>query len=111
MMESCQIFLFGDLTIPFDEQLRQLLHIKGNETLKSFFDQAGFALREECGKLPAEQQDLFPRFTTIVDLLPKVGETEGTPVLKFALLSLCEIGQFIRYFPKEHVSSATSMHR
>ncbi len=95
-MQSCRIFLFGDLTISFEGDLRQLLHVKGNGTLRSFFDQVGFAFREEFGKLPASQQDWFPRFTTIIDLLSKLGETEGTPALKFALLSVCQIGQFIR---------------
>jgi naphtho-gamma-pyrone polyketide synthase len=97
LMASSQILLFGDLTISFEEDLRQLLHVRGNENLQSFLNQAGFTLRQEFGKLPASQQDLFPRFTNLVDLVSKLGETEGTPVLKFALLSLYEIGQFIRY--------------
>jgi hypothetical protein len=96
-MTSCQVFLFGDLAIHFEDELRHILHVKGNESLHSFFDQVGFALREEFGNLPKSQQDLFPRFTTLVDLLSKLGETEGTPVLRFCLLSICEIGQFIRY--------------
>lgn len=102
-MQACQIFLFGDLTISFEEDLRQLLHVKGNATLRTFFEQVSFAFREEFGKLPANQQDWFPRFTTLVDLLSKLGETEGTPVLKFALLCLCQIGQFIQYEPKNQL--------
>lgn len=94
---SCQLFLFGDLTISFEQELRRLLHVKDNATLHSFFEQVSAAFRTEIGKLPARQQALFPRFTTIVDLLAKLGETEGTPALSFALLCLCEIGQFIRY--------------
>ncbi|KAL2012344.1 hypothetical protein VTN00DRAFT_5062 [Thermoascus crustaceus] len=97
-MQSHQIFVFGDLARPFEEDLRQLLHVKGNENLRSFFEQFGFSFREECGKLPASQQDWFPRFTTLIDLLSKLGETEGTPVLRFTLFCVCEIGQFIRYF-------------
>lgn len=96
-MQSHQIFVFGDLTKPFEEDLRQLLHVKGNENLRSFFEQFSFAFREECGKLPASHQDWFPRFTTLIDLLSKLGETEGTPVLRFTLFCVCEIGQFIRY--------------
>jgi naphtho-gamma-pyrone polyketide synthase len=95
-MEACQIFLFGDLTISFEEDLRQLLHVRGNDTLTSFFDQVGYAFREEFTKLSAPQQVWFPRFTTVVDLHSKLGETEGTPALKFAFLCLCEIGEFIR---------------
>ena len=100
VMESCQVFVFGDLTIPFEEDLRQLLHTKGHGSLSSFFDRVGFALREEITKLPSRQQHLLPRFTTLVDLLFRVKESEGAPALKFALLCLYQIGQFIRYEPR-----------
>lgn len=96
-MDSCQVFLFGDLTIPFEEDLRQLLHTKGNGSLSSFFDQVGFAFREEIGNLSSRLQDLLPRFTTLIDLLFRLKESEGAPALKFALLCLYQIGQFIRY--------------
>lgn len=100
--QSCQIFVFGDLSISFRENLRQLLHTKCNETLRSFFEQVGFAFRQELAKLPASQQDWFPCFTTLVDLLSKLGETEGTPALEFALVCICQIGQFIRYELQSH---------
>jgi len=97
MQSCCQIFVFGDLTVAFAEDLRQLLHVKDNPTLRSFFEQVSAAFRAEFGKLPARQQAWFPRFTTIVDLLSKLGETEGTPALNFTLLCLTELAQFIRY--------------
>ena len=96
-MESCQVFLFGDLTLPFEEDLRQLLHTKGNGSLSSFLDQVGFALRQEFGKLASRHQNLLPSFTTLVDLLFKLKDYAGAPALKFALLCLYQIGQFIRY--------------
>ncbi|KFY68272.1 hypothetical protein V496_01192 [Pseudogymnoascus sp. VKM F-4515 (FW-2607)] len=98
IMGSCQVLLFGDLAIRFEDELRQLVHFRGNESLSSFFDQVSYALRQEFGNLPSSQQDLFPRFTTFVDLVSKLAETEGTAVLRFTLLPVCEIGQFIRYF-------------
>jgi naphtho-gamma-pyrone polyketide synthase len=97
MQSCCQVFVFGDLTVAFAEDLRQLLHVKDNPTLRSFFEQVSAAFRAEFGKLPAHQQAWFPRFTTIVDLLSKLGETEGTPALNFTLLCLTELAQFIRY--------------
>lgn len=103
IMEPCQVFLFGDLTVPFEEDLRQLLHIKSNGSLSSFFDQVGFAFREELGKLASVQQQLLPRFTTLVDLLFRLKDSEGAPALKFALLCLYQIGQFIRYEPPNHL--------
>ena len=99
-MESCHVFVFGDLTVPFEEDLRQLLHNKNNGSLSSFLDQVGFALREEFAKLPSRQQHLLPRFTTLVDLLFRLNDCEGAPALKFALLCLYQIGQFIRYETK-----------
>jgi naphtho-gamma-pyrone polyketide synthase len=96
MPSSAQVFLFGDLTVPFQEDLRELLHVKDNAILRSFFEKVGYAFRKEFVRLPAQQQALFPRFTTVVDLLSKLGETEGTPALSFSLFCLCEIGQFIR---------------
>ena len=95
-MDSCQVFLFGDLTIPFEEDLRQLLHTKGNGNLSSFFDQVGFALREELGKLPSRLQEILPRFTTLIDLLFRLNDSAGSPALKFTFLCLYQIGQFIR---------------
>jgi naphtho-gamma-pyrone polyketide synthase len=95
--QSCHVFLFGDLaSAAYEQELRTLIHDKGNETLRAFFDQVGFSLREEIGKLSTHVQGLFPRFTTLVDLVAKLGETSGTPVLRFTLLCVCEIGQFIR---------------
>jgi hypothetical protein len=96
-MQSCQVLLFGDLATSFESELRRLLHAKNNATLQSFFEQVAFAFRHEFSQLPQNQQDLFPHFTTLIDLLSKLGETEGTPILKFALLTLCQVGQFIRY--------------
>lgn len=96
IMASCQVLLFGDLAIRFEDELRQLVHIRGNASLRSFFDQVSYALRQEFGNLPSNQQDLFPRFTTLVDLVSNLVETEGNPVLRFTLLPVCEIGQFIK---------------
>ena len=96
IMDTCQIFLFGDLIVPFEEDLRQLLHVKGNGSLSSFFDQVSFAFREQFGKLSSRQQDLLPRFTTLVDLLFRLKDSQGAPALRFALLCLYQLGKFIR---------------
>ena len=94
--DKYQLILLGDLTTnAFYEDLRFLLHVKTDALLVSFFERTGFTLRQTIGALPALQQDLFPRFTTLIDLVAKVGETEGTPVLRFFLLSVHQIAQFI----------------
>lgn len=96
-MRSCRVLLFGDLSVAFEDDLRALLHIRDNPLLSSFLEQVGARIRAEIGCLGAQQQSLFPRFTTLIDLVSKLGETEGTPVLKFCLLSICQIGQFLEY--------------
>jgi naphtho-gamma-pyrone polyketide synthase len=112
-MEPCHLFLFGDQTVSFETSLRQLLHVKGNGPLSVFFERIAFVLREEIAKLSAHQQDWFPRFTTIVDLVHDVGTTQGTPALKFPLLCLYEIGQFIKYvsYPVKHFHKLTISRR
>lgn len=104
-----QVFLFGDLTVSFEKDLRLLLHVKDNPTLRSFFEQASFAFREACARLPSHQQAWFPQFTTIIDLLSKLRDREGAPALSFALLCLCEIGQFIRYISHSPILSTLVM--
>ncbi|KAH7016778.1 polyketide synthase [Ilyonectria destructans] len=100
-MRSCRVLLFGDLSVAFEDDLRALLHIRDNPLLSSFLEQVGARIRADIGCLGAQQQSLFPRFTTLIDLVSKLGETEGTPALKFCLLSICQIGQFLEYFGQE----------
>lgn len=94
--EKYQLILLGDLTTGrFYEDLRILLHVKTDALLVSFFERTGFALRQAIGSLPTRQQDLFPRFTTLIDLVSKIGETEGTAILRFFLLCVHQIAQFV----------------
>lgn len=91
-----QALVYGDLSlVHFENQLRRLLHVKTNPLLTSFFDRVNFALRRLLEILPAEQQDLLPRFATLIDLLAKLGETDGTSVLRFFWLSVHEVAQSI----------------
>ena len=95
---QAHILLFGDLSlISFKEPLRLLLHVKNNPLLTSFFDRVNYALRRLIEVLPHEHQDLFPRFTTLIDLVSRLGDTDGTSVLGFFLLSVYEVAQSIVY--------------
>ena len=93
---STRIYVFGDQTIPFEHTLAKLLHVKDNAALSDFFDRVGFQLRSYVGSLPPRQQDLFPYFTTLIDLFSQHENCGGTPALKFTLLCVTEIAQFIR---------------
>lgn len=94
-IERCHIFLFGDLTSPFEDDLRQLLHCKSNALLQSFFDQVNLAYRQEFASLPVEQQEWLPRFTDLVDLVSNLDGTIGARALRFGLLCVYQLGRFI----------------
>jgi len=90
------VLLFGDLSSSgFEEDLQRLLHVKTSPILTSFFTRLALGLRKLIGGLPSSQQNLFPHFTTLVDLASRLGETEGAPILRFFGLSVYEIALFI----------------
>lgn len=90
------IIIFGDLTYSFQRDLQQLIHVKGNANLSDFFTRVSFAFRHEFASLPQLEQEWLPRFTELADLLENVNQTEGAPALRFALLSVYQVGRFIR---------------
>ncbi|PFH56367.1 hypothetical protein XA68_16607 [Ophiocordyceps unilateralis] len=92
-----ELLVFGDLTANFGDDLRCLLHVKDSEALQPFFDRVAFSLREEIGRQPTAVQDLFPRFTTLIDLVAKADETEGAPLLRFCLMTVCQLAKFIHF--------------
>ncbi|RCI07396.1 hypothetical protein L249_1362 [Ophiocordyceps polyrhachis-furcata BCC 54312] len=92
-----ELLVFGDLTANFGDDLRCLLHIKESEALQPFFERVAFSLREEIGSQPTAVQDLFPRFTTLIDILAKADETEGSPMLRFCLMTVCQLAKFIHF--------------
>lgn len=91
-----QIYMFGDQTIAFEHTLNKLLHVKDNAALSDFFDRVSFQLRRCLGSLPPSQRDLFPPFTTLIDLFARHEQGGGAPALKFTLLCVTEIAQLIR---------------
>ncbi|KAL8725152.1 MAG: hypothetical protein Q9166_007527 [cf. Caloplaca sp. 2 TL-2023] len=93
--QQCDVLLFGDLTIAFEDDLRQLLHCKSNATLQSFFDQVALAFRQEFALLPAEEQGWLPHFTDLVDLIANIDGTVGAQALRFGLLCVYQLGRFI----------------
>ncbi|KAG8630570.1 hypothetical protein KVT40_002189 [Elsinoe batatas] len=95
--QQCRVYLFGDLTNGFEDDLRQLLHCRSDATLQSFFERIALAFREEFAFLPAEEQDWLPRFTTLIDLMENVNGSVGAQALKAGLLCTYQIGRFIQY--------------
>ena len=97
MDPSSQVFLFGDQTVAFTADLRQLLHVNDNVVLKSFFERAHYALRLEIAQLPARQQEWFPRFTSLLELAAHHRESTSNPALELSLLCLNQLARFIWY--------------
>jgi naphtho-gamma-pyrone polyketide synthase len=96
MGQSTQIFVFGDQTHSFESGLRWLFQRKDNVLLLSFFERTHYALRLEISKLGVHERDLFPRFTSLVDLLANYRKSTNNPALESAFTTIHQIGCFIR---------------
>lgn len=91
-----RVYLFGDQTGDFDAGLRRLLHVKNNSLVTAFFQKCFYALRQQITRLPPSQRQIFPRFTSIIDLLARYRESGVNPALESALTCIYELGCFIR---------------
>ncbi|OGM44778.1 polyketide synthetase PksP [Aspergillus bombycis] len=92
------VYLFGDQTSDFDAGLRRLLQVKNNTIVASFFQRCFHALRQEIARLPPSERKIFPRFTSIVDLLARHRESDPNPALESALTCIYQLGCFINYY-------------
>ncbi|KAJ5908568.1 hypothetical protein N7495_001250 [Penicillium taxi] len=93
-----RVYLFGDQTADFDSGLRRLVHAKNDSLLIAFFQKSYHALREEISKLPQSERQMFPRFTSIVDLLKRYRVSGPNPALESALTTIYQLGSFIHEF-------------
>ncbi|RPB26895.1 conidial pigment polyketide synthase PksP/Alb1 [Terfezia boudieri ATCC MYA-4762] len=99
MEGSTQIFLFGDQTNSYDAGLCHLLQIKDNPLLSALFERVNYALRLHIGQLPSIQKELFPRFTSLHELLARYRETSDTnPALDSMFVCLHQLALFISSF-------------
>ncbi|KAJ6022161.1 hypothetical protein N7540_007665 [Penicillium herquei] len=93
-----RVYLFGDQTADFDSGLRRLLQAKNDSLLIAFFQKCYHALRKEISQLPPSERQMFPRFTSIVDLLARYREHGPNAALESALTTIYQLGCFIHYF-------------
>lgn len=80
---------------PPDTDLRQLLHVKDNVVLMFFFEHVALSMRVEIAGLTALKQETFPRFTTLLDLLPRCRELGIDPAPELALLCIAQLPCFV----------------
>lgn len=97
MERSTRVYLFGDQTNSFDAGLRRLLQIKDNGSLTSFLERTRYALQLEIGHLPVFERQLFPRFTSVLDLLARYRESGNHPALESTFTCIHQLAAFIRY--------------
>ncbi|KAL1854109.1 Type I Iterative PKS [Paecilomyces lecythidis] len=98
MRVTNRVYLFGDQTGEFETGLRQLLQAKNNSLLTSFFERCFYVLRQEISKLPPSQRQIFPRFTSVVDLLARYRECGPNPALESALTCIYHFACFINHY-------------
>lgn len=94
--QTCNVLLFGDLTVAFEDDLCQLLHCKNDATLRSFFDQVNLAFRQEFTLLSTKDQSRLPQFTDLIDLTANLNDAASAQALRFALLTVYQLGRFIK---------------
>ncbi|KAI9370749.1 conidial yellow pigment biosynthesis polyketide synthase [Aspergillus egyptiacus] len=98
MEDSYHVYLFGDQTGDFEVGLRHLLQAKNHTIVSAFFQKSYHALRQEISSLSPAERSIFPRFTSLVDLLARHCESRGNPALESALTCLYQLGCFINYY-------------
>ncbi|KAJ6155451.1 hypothetical protein N7470_006017 [Penicillium chermesinum] len=98
MADLNQVYLFGDQTADFESGLRRLLQTKNDSLVIAFFQKCYHAVRQEISKLPPSERQMFPRFTSIVDLLARYKEHGANVVLESTLTTIYQLGCFIHYY-------------
>lgn len=97
MPDTRCVYLFGDQTGDFDTGLRDLFQSKSNSLLTCFFERCYYAIRQEINRLPPSQQEGFPRFTNVVELLARYRESSDNVALGSVLTCIYQLGCFIKY--------------
>ncbi|KAL3491272.1 hypothetical protein BJX62DRAFT_251459 [Aspergillus germanicus] len=97
MEGSYHVYLFGDQTGDFETGLRRLLQAKNHTVVSAFFQRSYHALRQQIASLPPAERSMFPRFTSIVDLLARHCESRGNSAMESALTCIYQLGCFINY--------------
>ncbi|KAB5547400.1 putative polyketide synthase [Coniochaeta sp. 2T2.1] len=98
-----RIYVFGDQAIRVEEQLLDLLHVKGCSILTTFLREATIAVQEAVAGLPPAERAAFPPVETLGFLLDAVKKGSSHVALDSALVCIYEIGYYIRYL--QHTDS------
>lgn len=95
MAAPLSVYLFGDQTAQFRDDLGALLLVGGNPILNTFLDQAALGLRQEIQSLARSQRDQFPSFCNFLDLLAIDPSKPLHPALQLSLSSVHHFALFL----------------
>ena len=96
MGELCHIYLFGDQTFDYSQELRNLVHLNSDPLVISFFEKTYYALRAEIGSLPQHQRQEYGRFSSFPELAAENLAGSLHPSLDQALSCAYQLASFIR---------------
>jgi len=103
-VRAASVLVYGDVTgvgpddADMNEGLPALLHARSQPLITALVERVGYHLRAYLATLPAEQQALFPSFTTLVDLWARRRNAAARPVLRFFFRTVFQIAQTIQHF-------------
>lgn len=97
MAAPLSVYLFGDQTAQFRDDLGALSLVGGNPILNTFLDQAALGLRQEIQSLSRSQRDRFPSFCNFLDLLAIDPSKPLHPALQLSLSSVHHFAILLRY--------------
>ena len=96
MIGNTRVLLFGDQSGDIIPALRQLISVKDNPLIVSFFEKAYVTLRNEVAQHPRTEREL-PGFTSVETLLWRYSESgAGSPEIESALICIYQIASFLR---------------
>ena len=96
MEQNLRIIVFGDQTSDYQTNLGQLLHVKGNPILSSFFEQSYIALRHAIAQQSRSVQESIPGFSSVTELLARYTEScSANSAIDSALICISQIACFI----------------
>lgn len=99
MVSKVRVLLFGDQSGDIIPALRQLISVKDNPLIVSFFEKVYVALRDEVAKHPRAEHEL-PGFTSVGNLLWRYSESGArSPEIENALICIYQIASFLRSDP------------
>ena len=94
---TLKVLLFSDQTSDHRATLNQVLLVKNNPVLTSFFEKVYLALRDEVAKQPRRLREQIPGFSSLADLAARYFDTDQAKSnsLESALTCVSQIACFI----------------